>query len=88
MTRTVGVHELRRNLSRLLRQVREEGETLVVTYYGEVIARIIPVSRAAEEARKADPVWRDIDHLATEIGQRWELESGSAASAVSEDRRG
>lgn len=88
MTRTVGAHELRRNLSRLLRQVREEGETLIVTYYGEVIARIIPVSPAAEEARKADPVWTDIDHLAAEIGQRWEPEGASAARAVSEGRRG
>ncbi len=88
MTRTVGVHELHRNLSRLLRQVREEGETIVVTYYGEVIARIVPVSPAAEESREADPVWANIDHLAAKIGRHWEPQGVSAASAVSEDRRG
>ncbi len=87
MTRTVGVHELRSNLSRLLRQVREEDKTLVVTYYGEVIARILPVSPAAG-SREADPVWTDIDHLAAEIGQHWEPEGAGAARALSEGRRG
>ena len=39
---TVGVHELRENLSRYLKRVKE-GETLAITKRGEEIARLEPV---------------------------------------------
>lgn len=88
MTMTVGIHELRTRLSELLRRVREENEAIDVTFYGEVIARIVPVEPSAEKSPEDDTIWTDIDHLAAEIGQRWEPESISAAEAVSQGRRG
>lgn len=40
-TRTVGVRELRQNLSRYLERVKE-GETLTVTERGHEVARLVP----------------------------------------------
>lgn len=40
-TKTVGVRELRQNLSRYLAQVKE-GETLTVTERGHEVARLVP----------------------------------------------
>ncbi len=40
-TRTVGVRELRQNLSRYLERVKE-GETLAVTERGHEVARLVP----------------------------------------------
>ena len=53
MTESVGVRELRQNLSRYLQRVKA-GEGLVVTEHGRVVARLVPagtdgyVSLAAE----------------------------------------
>lgn len=51
MPETVGVRELRQNLSRYLDRVKA-GETLVVTEHGRVIAHLVP-SSAAPYARTA-----------------------------------
>ncbi len=40
-TETVGVRELRQNLSRYLKRVKE-GETLTVTEHGREVARLMP----------------------------------------------
>lgn len=47
MTDSVGVRELRQNLSRYLDRVKQ-GEDLVVTERGEVVARLIPAGAAAD----------------------------------------
>jgi prevent-host-death family protein len=47
MADTVGVRELRQNLSRYLDRVKE-GEDLVVTERGEVVARLIPAGGVAD----------------------------------------
>jgi len=47
MPETVGVRELRQNLSRYLDRVRA-GEDLVVTDRGEVVARLIPSGGTAD----------------------------------------
>jgi prevent-host-death family protein len=46
-TRTVGVRELRQNLSRYLERVKE-GETLTVTERGHEVARLIPSPEAVD----------------------------------------
>jgi prevent-host-death family protein len=48
-TKTVGVRELRQNLSRYLERVKE-GETLTVTERGHEVARLVP-SRDAIDPR-------------------------------------
>jgi prevent-host-death family protein len=47
MTETVGVRELRQNLSRYLERVKA-GEGLVVTERGRVVARLIPAGANAD----------------------------------------
>jgi prevent-host-death family protein len=80
---TVGVRELKQQTSELLRRVRERGDEIRVTHHGKVVARIIPVLPAAEDAARA---WDDLDRLAVEIGKRWP-KGVSAAEAVAEARR-
>ena len=46
-TQTVGVRELRQNLSRYLERVKE-GETLTVTERGHEVARLVPSHRAID----------------------------------------
>lgn len=81
---TVGVRELKQRASELIQMVREEGSEIQITYRGEVVALLIPVTRptSQEEAQ----VWAEIDHLAAEIGARWPA-GVSAAEAISESRR-
>lgn len=83
---SIGVRELKTNASRILRRVRDQGETIAVTHRGRVIARIVPV--AAPEVAPPDEgaVWSDIDRLAEEIGARWPA-GVTAVDAVREGRR-
>jgi prevent-host-death family protein len=80
---TVGIRELKQQTSELIRRVREKGDEILVTYHGEVVARIIPVAPSREETGRA---WEALDRLAAEIGPRWP-KGVSAADAVSEGRR-
>lgn len=80
---TVGVRELKQQASALIRRVREEGDEILVTYHGKVVARILPAAPAPETAQRA---WEDLDRLAAEISQRWP-KGVSAAEAVAEARR-
>lgn len=80
---TVGVRELKQKTSALIRRVREEGDEILVTYHGKVVARILPAAPAPETAQRA---WEDLDRLAAEISQRWP-KGVSAAEAIAEARR-
>jgi prevent-host-death family protein len=44
MKKTYSTYEAKARLSEILKQVRERGETITVTYHGEPIAEIGPVS--------------------------------------------
>ncbi len=46
----IGVRELRKRTSEVLRQVREEGAEYVVTYQGRPIAMLLPVDAERIEA--------------------------------------
>lgn len=41
----MGIRELRDNLSRVLRHVRDEGDEVVVTDHGRAVARLVPLDR-------------------------------------------
>jgi prevent-host-death family protein len=50
MEKTISAAEANRHFSRVLREVREQGATYVVTSHGEPVARITPpAERSAEE---------------------------------------
>ena len=84
----VGVRELKRRASAIIRQVRESREIIDITHRGEVVARLVPVERPlsrAEETRFA-AVWADMDRLAAEIAAHWPA-GVTAEEAVREQRR-
>ncbi len=80
MTITVGVRELKQRTSDIIRQVRQNGLEVQVTYRGEVIALIVPVRRPAPKG-----AWASLDTLAAEIGARWP-EDVSSLDALNEVR--
>jgi prevent-host-death family protein len=82
---TIGICELKRQNSRVLRQVREQGEEYKVTYHGQVVARVVPVSQDQPDAHDLE-VWSDLDRVAAEIGAHWPSWV-SATDAVREGRR-
>jgi prevent-host-death family protein len=88
MRRTVGLRELRADLTRILRRVSEEGDEVDVTRHGRTIARIVPPLVAAKLGGTAGSSWAQIDQLAAEIGRHWNPESMSGPDAVTADRRG
>lgn len=83
---TIGARELKEHTGQALRQVRETGEEIEITYHGRVVARLVPPT--APQAAESDwaVVWSDLDRLAVEIGSRWP-DGFSAVEAVSERRR-
>ena len=83
---SVGIRELKEQMSQILRRVREHGEEVQVTYHGRVVARLIPAGAPQIDSTDLSSVWTNLDRLAAEIGARWS--SGvTAADAVSEGRR-
>ena len=67
---TVGIRELKQHTSKLLRRVREDGVSIEITYHGNVVARLVPVSPPAA-GKDMEAVWADLDQLTAEIGARW-----------------
>ncbi len=83
---SVGVRELREQVSKLLQRVRDEGEIVEITYHGEVVARLVPARPASVQPAEMAAVWTDLDQLAAEIGAHWP-ENISATEAVRQERR-
>jgi prevent-host-death family protein len=83
---SVGVRELREDLSKLLQRVREEGEVIEVTIHGEPVARVIPMKRPSPVAEELSKQWVELDQLAAEISAKWKGDS-DAVEAVREQRR-
>lgn len=82
----VGVRELKRNASALLRRVREKGEIIDITYRGVVVARLIPVREAALPPDDVAALMAEMDALAAEVSAKW-IGSPSAVDAVHDVRR-
>ena len=82
----VGIRELKTNASELVRRVREQGEIIDITYYGEVVARLVPVKEVKTRTEELADLWAEMDRLAQEVSARWSG-SPSAVDAVREGRR-
>ncbi|MBC8508252.1 MAG: type II toxin-antitoxin system Phd/YefM family antitoxin [Anaerolineales bacterium] len=80
---TVGVRELKQQASELIRQVRENGQEIQVTYRGEVVALVVPVKSPPQS--DITEAWDRLDVLAAEIGARWP-EGVTSVEAVTEGR--
>lgn len=85
-TRSVGVRELKQHATQILRQVRQRGIEVQITYRGQIVARLLPVRLPKPVLPQRSSVWTDLDELAAEIGARWPAQV-SAVEAVREERR-
>lgn len=83
---TVGIRELKTNISEIMRRVRESGEVIDITYRGEVVARLIPTRPAVTTADELAALWSDMDRLAEQVAAQWTGQPG-AVEAVREGRR-
>jgi prevent-host-death family protein len=81
---SVGIRELRRQTSELIRMVSEEGRQVEITLRGKPVARLIPIEPETSTPESAQR-WANLDRLAAEIGGRWP-EGISAVEAVAEGR--
>jgi prevent-host-death family protein len=84
--KTVGVRELKANISELLQSVYESGETVEVTRHGQVIARLVPPHHAQHMDRDANGAWTELNELAAEISALWP-NGVSAQDAINDVRR-
>jgi prevent-host-death family protein len=82
---TVGIRELKQQASELVRQVREQGNPVQITYHGKVVALLIPVEQAKDKEAE-EQAWAELDELAAQIGRRWS-QGVSAKEAVAEGRQ-
>jgi prevent-host-death family protein len=82
---SVGIRELKQQASELVRMVRENGNEIQITYHGTVVALLVPVTRPAMTDKESE-AWSEIDHLAAEIGARWQP-GVSALKAIQDGRR-
>jgi prevent-host-death family protein len=83
---SVGVRELREQTSAIVKRVREEGETVDVTYRGRVVARIVPVDPPRPDPEELERWLEGHRRLGEEISKVWP-KGVSAVDAVREQRR-
>jgi len=78
----IGVRELKNRTSEIVRAVREERVEYVITYRGQPVARLVPVT----EEEDGELAWQELERLSQEISARWQ--SGkSAVELLTEMRR-
>lgn len=82
---SVGVRELKEHASEIVRRVREDGETIDITFRGEVVATIEPKRKPSQEER--DAFWERLRKLQQDIAAHMGPEPVDAAELVREQRR-
>ncbi len=65
---SVGVRELKEHASEIVRRVREDGETIDITYRGEIVATISPTRTLPPDQDRA--FWEEQRRLVREIGKQ------------------
>lgn len=84
--RSVGISELKQNVSRLVRTVQRTGEEVSVTVRGEVVAVLGPAGPHSRGKRAKATTVADLRRLARKIGKHWP-KGVSAVDAVRDARR-
>ena len=85
MTEEIGIRELKKRVSEVVRAVKEERARYIITQRGKPAALIIPLD-AEPPVDKGDEVWEKLVQLAEEITKGWQSEK-SAVEILSEMRR-
>ncbi len=83
---SVGIRELKEHTSEIMRRVREDGETIDVTYRGEHVATIRPAPKKRSQA-SIDALWQRHLDLVRAIGEQLGDEPVDAVELVREQRR-
>jgi prevent-host-death family protein len=83
---SIGIRELKEHTSQVLRRVREKGQSLQVTYRGQVIALILPAASSKPKVKDLEKYWTDLDQLSAEISAHCPPRI-SATDTVREGRR-
>jgi prevent-host-death family protein len=83
---SVGVRELREDLSKLLQRVQEDGEVIEITVRGEPVARVIPIKRQPAPSEELAKRFSDLDELIAKISERTKDKIG-AVETIREMRR-
>ncbi len=78
----VGVRELKKRASELIRMIRETHGEVQITYHGKTVALLIPVE---DKEPEDDAAWVRLRTLSAQIGKKWP-EGVSAAEAIREGR--
>ncbi len=84
----IGVRQLKNEASRILRDVRNNGEQFILTVDGEEVAMITPIASRVDAAQRLAIRARaleDADKLAHEVALAWKS-TKSAAEEVAEGR--
>ncbi|MCB0076255.1 MAG: type II toxin-antitoxin system prevent-host-death family antitoxin [Anaerolineales bacterium] len=82
---TVGIRELRDHASELLRRVREDGESINITYRGQLTARLVPANLPQIDDETLRNKLVALDQLAVKINRSWQGEG--AEKTIHEIRR-
>lgn len=82
---TLNIDELQKRLSEALDHV-QAGETIEITSFGEVIARVVPVRHEKHDQERVRAALADLDKLAEQISAAWPA-GVSALDAVNDVRR-
>jgi len=85
MTEEIGIRELKKRVSEIVRAVKEDRARYVITQRGKPAALIIPLD-AEPPIDKGDEVWQNLMKIRDELGKGWQSEK-SAVEILSEMRR-
>jgi prevent-host-death family protein len=84
--RSIGIRELKAQVSQIVREVGERREPIAITHRGRVVARLIPTEPAQAPEDDLARFWAEWDELAAEIADHWP-QGVSATEAVGQQRR-
>ena len=82
---SVGVRELKEHASEIVRRVREDGETIDVTYRGEIVATIVPRQKRSQTDMEA--FWERQRQLVREAGKQLDNKPIDVVELLREERR-
>lgn len=82
---TVGVRELKARTSEIVRLVREDQETIELTYRGETVGRIVPITPKPDPGAIAQS-WAELQQIIADITSH-RIDDISAEETIREIRR-
>lgn len=65
----IGIRELKGRAPQVVREVRESGQAVDITYHGEIVARLSPVEVPRDPADGV-AAWKYFDDVVRDIGKR------------------